>query len=95
MYTAHHAAEHPDQPALVMASSGEVVRFREYEAACNRVAHLFRDQGLRRLIRGTGAKWLGTRQFWQKSKFKPAPEENVQPEADRDFITEEFKERWL
>jgi len=28
MYVANHAAEHPDQPALVMASSGEVVRFK-------------------------------------------------------------------
>ncbi len=48
MYAAGHAADHPDQPALVMASSGEVVRFSDFEAASNRAAHLFRDQGLRR-----------------------------------------------
>jgi len=49
MYATKYAAEHPDQPALIMATSGEVVTFGEYEAAANRVAHLLRDQGLRRL----------------------------------------------
>jgi acyl-CoA synthetase (AMP-forming)/AMP-acid ligase II len=39
---------HPDQPAIIMASSGETVTFSEYEARCNRVAHLLRDAGLRR-----------------------------------------------
>ncbi len=48
MYAAEHAAEHPDQPALVMAPSGRVVTFAEYEAAANQVAHLFRDTGLQR-----------------------------------------------
>src|SRR3954454_20905603 len=32
-----------------MATGGEVLTFGEYEAAADRVAHLFRDQGLRRL----------------------------------------------
>jgi long-chain acyl-CoA synthetase len=49
MYAARHALEQPDKPAIVMAPSGEEVRFSEYEAACNRIAHLFRDQGLQRL----------------------------------------------
>src|SRR5207237_9583850 len=31
-----------------MATSGEVVTFAEYEARANRLAHLFRDLGLRR-----------------------------------------------
>ena len=49
MYAASHAAEHPDQPALIMATSGHVVTFGEYEAAANRMAHLYRDEGLARL----------------------------------------------
>jgi long-chain acyl-CoA synthetase len=49
MYTATHAAEHPSQLALVMSPSGLEVRFSEYEAACNQIAHLLRAQGLRRL----------------------------------------------
>jgi long-chain acyl-CoA synthetase len=46
MYAARHAVEHPDQPAVIMATSGVVVTFAEYEAAANRMAHLFRDEGL-------------------------------------------------
>ena len=42
----HHAA---DQPAFIMATSGEVVTYGEYEARTNRLAHLLRDQGLQRL----------------------------------------------
>jgi long-chain acyl-CoA synthetase len=48
MYAAKHAAAHPDKPAIVMATSGEVVTFAEYEAAANRAAHLLRQTGLRR-----------------------------------------------
>jgi long-chain acyl-CoA synthetase len=48
MYAAEHARSRPDQPAIVMATSGEVVTFAEYEAAANRVAHLLRDSGMRR-----------------------------------------------
>src|SRR5215469_2351324 len=40
--------DHPDKPAIIMASSGETVTFGEYEARCNRVAHFLRDAGLRR-----------------------------------------------
>jgi long-chain acyl-CoA synthetase len=39
---------HPEQAAIIMASSGETVTFGEYEARANRVAHLLRDSGLRR-----------------------------------------------
>jgi len=49
MYAARHAEEHPDQPALIMATSGVVITFAEYEAAANRMAHLYRDEGLARL----------------------------------------------
>jgi long-chain acyl-CoA synthetase len=48
MYAARHAEADPDKPAIVMATSGQVVTFGEYEAAANRVAHLLRDVGLRR-----------------------------------------------
>src|SRR5215217_6614168 len=48
MYPGQHAKDHPDQPALIMATSGEQLTFAEYEANCNRLAHLFRAAGLRR-----------------------------------------------
>ena len=38
---------HPDQVALLMEPSGEQLTFAEYEANCNRLAHLFRAAGLR------------------------------------------------
>ncbi len=40
MYAARHAREHPDRPAVIMASTGETITFAEYEQRCNRVAHL-------------------------------------------------------
>ena len=48
VYAAEHAAEHPDQPAIVMAPSGRILTFAEYEAGANQVAHLLRESGLRR-----------------------------------------------
>ena len=49
MYTGAHAHLRPLQPAFIMASTGEAVTYRELEARCNRLAHLFRSRGLRRL----------------------------------------------
>jgi long-chain acyl-CoA synthetase len=49
MYTGKHARLRPLQPAFIMAGSGEAVTYRELEARCNRLAHLFRDHGLKRL----------------------------------------------
>lgn len=49
MYTGKHAYLRPLQPAFIMAGTGEIVTYRELEARCNRLAHLFRKQGLRRL----------------------------------------------
>jgi long-chain acyl-CoA synthetase len=49
MYTGIHANLRPLQPAFIMASTGEAVTYRELEARCNRLAHLFRDHGLKRL----------------------------------------------
>jgi len=49
MYTGRHAHLRPLQPALIMASTGEAVTYRDLEARCNRLAHLFRQRGLKRL----------------------------------------------
>ena len=46
MYPGEHAQNHPDEPALIMATSGAQLTFGEYEANCNRLAHLFRAAGL-------------------------------------------------
>jgi long-chain acyl-CoA synthetase len=48
MYPGDHAKDHPDQPALIMGTSGEQLTFAEYEANCNRLAHLLRAAGLQR-----------------------------------------------
>jgi long-chain acyl-CoA synthetase len=48
MYAPEYARSTPDKPAIIMATSGEVVTFAEFEAGANRVAHLLRDTGLRR-----------------------------------------------
>jgi long-chain acyl-CoA synthetase len=49
MYTGTHARLRPLQPAFIMASSGEAVTYAELEARSNRLAHLLRKRGLRRL----------------------------------------------
>jgi long-chain acyl-CoA synthetase len=49
MYTGKHAFLRPLQPAFIMANSGEAVTYRELEARANRLAHLFRQRGLKRL----------------------------------------------
>src|ERR1700748_3715988 len=49
MYTGKHARLRPLQPAFIMASSGDAVTYRELEARCNALAHLFRKRGLKRL----------------------------------------------
>ncbi len=48
MYAAEYAKSHPEKPAIVMAASGEVVTFGQYEACANRVAHMLRGAGLQR-----------------------------------------------
>ena len=48
MYAAKHAALHPDRPAIIMATSGEVVTYAAYEAGANQVAHFLRESGVRR-----------------------------------------------
>ena len=49
MYTGKHARLRPLQPAFIMASTGEAVTYAELEARSNRLAHLFRQHGLKRL----------------------------------------------
>jgi long-chain acyl-CoA synthetase len=49
MYTGKQAHLRPLQPAFIMANSGEAVTYRELEARENRLAHLFRKYGLKRL----------------------------------------------
>jgi long-chain acyl-CoA synthetase len=48
MYARQHAENHPDKPAIIMATSGETVTFAEFEGRANRVAHLLRAAGLKR-----------------------------------------------
>jgi long-chain acyl-CoA synthetase len=49
MYTGKHAHLCPLQPAFIMADSGEAVIYAELEARSNRLAHLLRRLGLKRL----------------------------------------------
>ncbi|MGO3926796.1 AMP-binding protein [Rhodopseudomonas pseudopalustris] len=49
MYTGEQAKKRPDHPAFIMASTGETVSYRELDARANRLAHLLRNHGLRRL----------------------------------------------
>ena len=49
MYPGLHAQARADQPAIIMAGSGETVTYRELEARSNRLAHLLRARGLKRL----------------------------------------------
>ena len=48
MYARQHAADHPDQPAIIMATSGETVTYGAVRGGCNRAAHLLRAAGLQR-----------------------------------------------
>jgi long-chain acyl-CoA synthetase len=49
MYPGQHAVQRADQPAIIMAGSGETITYRELEARSNRLAHLLRAAGLKRL----------------------------------------------
>src|ERR1700723_782412 len=49
MYPGLHAEARADRPALIMAGSGETITYRELEARSNRLAHLLRAVGLKRL----------------------------------------------
>ncbi|MFO1269112.1 MAG: AMP-binding protein [Rubrivivax sp.] len=49
MYIGNRWHKHPDRAAFVMAASGETVTYAELEARSNRLAHLLRAEGLKRL----------------------------------------------
>src|SRR5512135_3235617 len=49
MYPGAQVKVRPDQPAVVMAASGETITYAELERRTNRLAHFFRRQGLQRL----------------------------------------------
>jgi len=49
MYPGRHAASRASQAAFIMAGSGETVTYAEYEKRSNRLAHLLRSLGLKRL----------------------------------------------
>ena len=49
MYAGKHVFERPDRATFIMAGSGEVVTYAEFEQRTNRLAHLLRAEGLRRL----------------------------------------------
>ena len=44
---ATYARERPESPALILARTGEPLTWRELDERSNRIAHLFRDLGLR------------------------------------------------
>ena len=47
MYPGDHARETPDKPAVIHASSGRVVTYRELDARSNQLARYLQAQGLR------------------------------------------------
>jgi long-chain acyl-CoA synthetase len=49
MYAGKYAQERANQPAFIMASTGEAVTYAEFDARTNRLAHLLRAHGLKRL----------------------------------------------
>jgi long-chain acyl-CoA synthetase len=49
VYPALHARSRPQQPAFIMATSGEMVTYAELERRSNRLAHFLRASGVRRL----------------------------------------------
>ena len=49
MYSGSHAKARASQPAVIMAQTGETITYAELEARSNRLAHLLRSRGLKRL----------------------------------------------
>jgi len=46
LHPRHHAASHPERPALILADTGEVISYRELVANADRAAQLFTHLGL-------------------------------------------------
>lgn len=53
------------------------------------------DQGVRLLVRGTGAKWLSNEDFWRQVKVPKAQHTTPEPGMNSESITDEFKKKWL
>jgi predicted RNA-binding protein with PIN domain len=51
------------------------------------------DKGIRDLVRGTGARWMSATEFLAQGVTSPQQER--EPPAVRNAITEELKKRWL
>jgi len=49
MYAGKYAKERADQPAIIMAASGEALTYAEFDERTNRLAHFLRQHGLGRL----------------------------------------------
>lgn len=49
MYPGEYAHTRADQPAFIMAATGEAVTYAELEDRSNRLAHFLRSVGLKRL----------------------------------------------
>src|ERR1700712_1707271 len=49
MYPGTHAKRRAEQPAFIMAQTGEAVSYADLEARTNRLAHFLRSRGLKRL----------------------------------------------
>jgi long-chain acyl-CoA synthetase len=49
MYAGDRCARHPERAAFIMAGTGEAVTYAQFEARTNRLAHLLRAAGLKRL----------------------------------------------
>src|SRR5690349_23819810 len=49
MYVGDRFSKHPDRAAFIMAGTGESVSYGELERRTNRLAHLLRAEGLKRL----------------------------------------------
>ena len=48
MHPIHHAKSRPDRPAIIMATSGEQITYRELDEAANRIARMLHARGLDR-----------------------------------------------
>ena len=49
MYLNQLAIDHPDRPAIIMASTGKTISYSEFEGRANQLAHALRSEGLQRL----------------------------------------------
>ena len=53
------------------------------------------DQAIRRLIRGTGAKWISTQDFMKSGVASSPPKPPAVDKDIYDAISEELKKKWL